>query len=139
VYSIAIAGSAPLGINRSSPADSPPRGPWLLAGARSDGDGPAGRTDELSEEPSIRTLSDTDTGGPLSADRPDADRRFRVDAPFESAGDQPGAIEEPVEGYRRGMAKQTLLGVTGSGETNTVSWVVDAVGGQFVSRSDSQS
>jgi len=67
----------------------------------------------------------SDTGGPLSPDRPEVDRSFRVDAPFEPAGDQPDAIEQLVDGYERGMKKQTLLGVTGSGKTNTVSWVVE--------------
>jgi len=69
-------------------------------------------------------VSDSDTG-PLSPDRPDAERPFRVDAPFEPAGDQPDAIEQLVEGYNSGMDKQTLLGVTGSGKTNTVSWTVE--------------
>ncbi|QGA81430.1 excinuclease ABC subunit UvrB [Halomicrobium sp. LC1Hm] len=63
--------------------------------------------------------------GPLSPDRPDAETAFRVDAPFEPAGDQPDAIEQLVDGYRRGMDKQTLLGVTGSGKTNTVSWAIE--------------
>ena len=69
----------------------------------------------------------SDTGGPLSPDRPDADSRFRVDAPFEPAGDQPEAIEQLVAGFEQGMDKQTLLGVTGSGKTNTVSWVLEEV------------
>ncbi|MBX0324259.1 excinuclease ABC subunit UvrB [Halomicroarcula sp. F13] len=69
----------------------------------------------------------SDAGGPLSIDRPDADSEFRVDAPFDPAGDQPEAIEQLAEGYRQGMDKQTLLGVTGSGKTNTVSWVVEEI------------
>ncbi|GAB3420572.1 excinuclease ABC subunit UvrB [Haloparvum alkalitolerans] len=68
-------------------------------------------------------MSDADS--PLSEDRPTADRPFRVDAPFEPAGDQPAAIEELVEGFEAGAEEQTLLGVTGSGKTNTVSWVVE--------------
>jgi excinuclease ABC subunit B len=67
-------------------------------------------------------MSDT---GPLSPDRPAADRSFRVDAPFDPAGDQPEAIEALVEGFERGLTDQTLLGVTGSGKTNTVSWAVE--------------
>ena len=67
----------------------------------------------------------SDTQGPLQPDRPDAERPFAVDAPFEPAGDQPEAIEELVEGYESGADKQTLLGVTGSGKTNTVSWVIE--------------
>jgi excinuclease ABC subunit B len=69
-------------------------------------------------------MSDSQSG-PLQPDRPGAERPFRVDAPFEPAGDQPEAIEQLVAGYESGMSKQTLLGVTGSGKTNTVSWVVE--------------
>ncbi|MXR50758.1 excinuclease ABC subunit UvrB [Halovenus sp. WSH3] len=69
----------------------------------------------------------SDTGGPLSPDRPDAESSFRVDAPFEPAGDQPEAIEALVDGFEQGMDKQTLLGVTGSGKTNTVSWVLEEI------------
>ncbi|MEF8778005.1 MAG: DEAD/DEAH box helicase family protein, partial [Natronomonas sp.] len=63
--------------------------------------------------------------GPLQPDRPDLDRPFRVEAPFDPAGDQPDAIEQLVAGYESGAEKQTLLGVTGSGKTNTVSWVIE--------------
>ncbi|WP_136717025.1 excinuclease ABC subunit UvrB [Halorientalis salina] len=71
-------------------------------------------------------MSDT-SGSPLSPDRPDVDRDFRVDAPFDPAGDQPEAIEQLADGYHQGMDTQTLLGVTGSGKTNTVSWVVEEI------------
>jgi excinuclease ABC subunit B len=50
-----------------------------------------------------------------------------VDAPFEPAGDQPEAIAQLAEGFRQGMDKQTLLGVTGSGKTNTVSWLIEEI------------
>jgi len=69
----------------------------------------------------------SDTSGPLSPDRPDVDRRFRVDAPFDPAGDQPDAIEQLVAGFESDMDQQTLLGVTGSGKTNTVSWAIEEV------------
>jgi excinuclease ABC subunit B len=74
-------------------------------------------------------MSDTSGSeeGPLSPDRPAADRQFRVDAPFEPAGDQPEAIAQLASGFDEGMEKQTLLGVTGSGKTNTVSWTVEEV------------
>ncbi|MFC7205070.1 excinuclease ABC subunit UvrB [Haloferax namakaokahaiae] len=65
--------------------------------------------------------------GPLSADRPDVEREFRVDAPFDPAGDQPEAIEQLAQGYREGADVQTLLGVTGSGKTNTVSWLLEEI------------
>jgi excinuclease ABC subunit B len=69
----------------------------------------------------------SDAGGPLSPDRPAADEAFRVDAPFDPAGDQPEAIEQLAAGFRQGMDRQTLLGVTGSGKTNTVSWLVEEI------------
>ncbi len=69
----------------------------------------------------------SDTRGPLQPDRPDAERPFAVEAPFEPAGDQPGAIDQLVAGFESGMTAQTLLGVTGSGKTNTVSWVIEQV------------
>src|SRR6056297_1746302 len=71
-------------------------------------------------------MSDAESG-PLSPDRPEAERPFRVDAPFDPAGDQPEAISQLVSGFEQGMDKQTLLGVTGSGKTNTVSWALEAV------------
>ena len=69
----------------------------------------------------------SESGGPLSPDRPDAESEFRVDAPFDPAGDQPEAIEQLAAGFEDGMEKQTLLGVTGSGKTNTVSWVMEEI------------
>ncbi|GAA0284545.1 excinuclease ABC subunit UvrB [Halobacterium noricense] len=67
----------------------------------------------------------SDASGSLQPDRPEADVPFRVDAPFDPAGDQPDAIEQLVEGFENGADAQTLLGVTGSGKTNTVSWVAE--------------
>ncbi|KYH27001.1 UvrABC system protein B [Halalkalicoccus paucihalophilus] len=71
-------------------------------------------------------MSDS-SSGPLRPDRPEAEKPFRVEAPFEPAGDQPEAIEQLVSGYESGMDRQTLLGVTGSGKTNTVSWTVEGI------------
>src|SRR6056297_1242810 len=71
-------------------------------------------------------MSDADSG-PLSPDRPEAESEFRVEAPFDPAGDQPEAIQQLAEGFQSGMDKQTLLGVTGSGKTNTVSWLVEEI------------
>ncbi|UIO99812.1 excinuclease ABC subunit UvrB [Halobaculum sp. CBA1158] len=67
----------------------------------------------------------SESQGPLSPDRPEAEKPLRVDAPFDPAGDQPDAIRQLVDGFESGMTEQTLLGVTGSGKTNTVSWVVE--------------
>ncbi len=51
--------------------------------------------------------------------------RFRVDAPFKPAGDQPEAIDQLVEGVQSGLTQQVLLGVTGSGKTNVMAWAVE--------------
>jgi transcription-repair coupling factor (superfamily II helicase) len=64
---------------------------------------------------------------PLPPDHPGENRAFRVDAPFEPAGDQPEAIDQLAEGFESGATKQSLLGVTGSGKTNTVSWALEAI------------
>ena len=40
---------------------------------------------------------------------------FDIVAPFEPAGDQPGAISALVSGLREGLAHQMLLGVSGIG------------------------
>ncbi len=45
---------------------------------------------------------------------------FRVVSDYTPAGDQPTAIEGLVQGLRDGLAKQILLGVTGSGKTFTI-------------------
>ncbi len=50
---------------------------------------------------------------------------FRVEAPFEPAGDQPRAIEELTGGIEAGAPWQTLLGVTGSGKTYTIARVIE--------------
>jgi excinuclease ABC subunit B len=49
---------------------------------------------------------------------------FRLECPFQPAGDQPAAIRALVEGLRSGEAFQTLLGVTGSGKTFTIANVI---------------
>src|SRR5437016_6000744 len=51
--------------------------------------------------------------------------RFRVDAPFKPAGDQPQAIAQLVQGVEAGLTQQVLLGVTGSGKTNVMAWAVE--------------
>lgn len=52
---------------------------------------------------------------------------FRVNSPYQPAGDQPKAIEGLVDGIHSGLAHQTLLGVTGSGKTFTIANVVEQV------------
>lgn len=52
---------------------------------------------------------------------------FKVESPYEPAGDQPQAIEALADGVRRGLRYQNLLGVTGSGKTFTMAKVIEAV------------
>ncbi len=51
---------------------------------------------------------------------------FRLKSPFSPAGDQPDAIRELVDGLSRGIPRQVLLGVTGSGKTFTMANVIAA-------------
>ena len=53
--------------------------------------------------------------------------RLQIVSKFSPAGDQGQAIEGLVEGLNDGLARQTLLGVTGSGKTFTMASVVEAV------------
>ncbi|MFN4974134.1 MAG: excinuclease ABC subunit UvrB [Bacteroidota bacterium] len=49
---------------------------------------------------------------------------FSLHTDYQPAGDQPGAIQELVEGVNSGERYQTLLGVTGSGKTFTIANVI---------------
>ncbi len=49
---------------------------------------------------------------------------FELHCDFKPAGDQPQAIASLIEGLENGLAKQTLLGVTGSGKTFTIANVI---------------
>lgn len=49
---------------------------------------------------------------------------FRLHAPYQPTGDQPEAIEQLVEGVRRGYRHQVLLGATGTGKTFTVANII---------------
>ena len=52
-------------------------------------------------------------------------RPFKVESPFEPAGDQPQAIEALTRGVLDGLRFQTLEGITGSGKTATIAWVIE--------------
>lgn len=54
-------------------------------------------------------------------------KRFELVSRFSPAGDQPRAIEQLSEGLADGLARQTLLGVTGSGKTFTIASVIAQV------------
>ncbi len=52
---------------------------------------------------------------------------FKLSSEFDPTGDQPGAIDQLVEGLQNGEPAQTLLGVTGSGKTFTIANVVSKI------------
>jgi len=49
---------------------------------------------------------------------------FKLVAPFQPTGDQPEAIRQLVDGIRRGLRHQVLLGATGTGKTYTIASVI---------------
>ena len=52
---------------------------------------------------------------------------FKLHSEYQPTGDQPQAIKELVEGFKKGNQFQTLLGVTGSGKTFTMANVIAAL------------
>lgn len=52
---------------------------------------------------------------------------FKLNTTFEPKGDQPKAISSLVDGIKRGLKHQVLLGVTGSGKTFTIANVIAKV------------
>jgi len=52
------------------------------------------------------------------------DNRFQLVSSYQPQGDQPQAIEKLVDGLKRGVKHQTLLGATGTGKTFTISNVI---------------
>ena len=64
---------------------------------------------------------------PSDLDLTTASAGFQLVSPYSPAGDQPQAIERLVAGFESGLAKQVLLGVTGSGKTYTVANMIQRV------------
>ncbi|MEK7252709.1 MAG: excinuclease ABC subunit UvrB [Actinomycetota bacterium] len=52
---------------------------------------------------------------------------FRVVSDFSPAGDQPQAIAKLAAGVDAGNRFQTLLGITGSGKSATIAWLIEQV------------
>jgi excinuclease ABC subunit B len=52
---------------------------------------------------------------------------FLVESPFRPSGDQPAAIAKLAEGINGGLRYQTLEGITGSGKTATIAWLIEQV------------
>ena len=55
------------------------------------------------------------------------DRKFQLASDFQMTGDQPNAVARLSEGLDKGYARQTMLGVTGSGKTFTMANIVQQV------------
>jgi excinuclease ABC subunit B len=53
--------------------------------------------------------------------------KFQVESPFRPSGDQPRAIATLAQGVEDGLRYQTLEGITGSGKTATIAWLVERV------------
>ena len=53
--------------------------------------------------------------------------KFKLVSEYKPRGDHPKAIDQLVDGLYRGLPKQTLLGVTGSGKTYTMANVITEV------------
>lgn len=51
-------------------------------------------------------------------------KNFELVSNYSPSGDQPAAIEELINGLKKGVKHQVLLGVTGSGKTFTISNVI---------------
>ncbi len=62
-----------------------------------------------------------------SKTKPRHSKRFELVSKFSPAGDQPAAIKQLAEGLNDGLARQTLLGVTGSGKTFSIAKVIETV------------
>jgi len=52
---------------------------------------------------------------------------FQVESPFQPAGDQPTAIAALTRGVEDGLRYQTLEGITGSGKTATIAWMIERI------------
>ena len=70
---------------------------------------PHNNTNALAERPDVLTRPKLEGG-----------RLFRMQTPFQPAGDQPTAIAELAKGILSGEHDQVLLGATGTGKTFTM-------------------
>ena len=64
---------------------------------------------------------------PSDLDLSSVSGQFQLVAPYQPAGDQPQAIGKLVAGFENGIARQVLLGVTGSGKTYTIANMIQQV------------
>ena len=52
-------------------------------------------------------------------------KKFEVVSEFQPKGDQPNAIKELKEGLDKNISHQTLKGITGSGKSATIAWLIE--------------
>ncbi len=51
--------------------------------------------------------------------------KFEVISEFQPKGDQPNAIKELKKGLDNNITHQTLKGITGSGKSATIAWLIE--------------
>ena len=51
--------------------------------------------------------------------------KFDVISEFQPKGDQPNAIKELKKGLDKNISHQTLKGITGSGKSATIAWLIE--------------
>jgi excinuclease ABC subunit B len=81
----------------------------------------------LRQSSGILSLEASPSGFVLLLKSRNFDTMFRIERPYQPAGDQPEAIEGLARGINEGERFQTLLGVTGSGKTFTMANVIQEV------------
>jgi excinuclease ABC subunit B len=52
-------------------------------------------------------------------------KKFKVEAPYQPAGDQPGAIKKLTKAIEAGESRVCLRGITGSGKSATIAWTLE--------------
>ena len=62
---------------------------------------------------------------PARPEKSEGGKTFRLQSPYQPAGDQPQAIAELSDGVGAGEMDQVLLGVTGSGKTFTMAKIIE--------------
>jgi excinuclease ABC subunit B len=75
---------------------------------------PHNNTNAIAERPEVLTRPKLEGG-----------QRFKLNTPFQPAGDQPTAIAELVAGVQSGERDQVLLGATGTGKTFTMAKIIE--------------
>jgi len=70
----------------------------------------------------MNSTNSTNSTNPINSINPIS--AFKLTSGFAPKGDQPGAIEELSRGVGKGLPRQVLLGVTGSGKTFTMAHVI---------------